>query len=796
MEYALTFQENHKDRNEMNAFIRNLKEYRLNSILVRIFLSIITLILIATGLVAFFSYRKSSRMMTHEVQNSNMLVLTQSQKGIDQKINTLKANIMQAALNRSLNKVLYLTSENSYSDFESIQDSISYLSALQSNNDTISDIWLYSQKSNIVIGPAGKYQRSLFFSEVCNYMETLDWEQIFTASGFHYISRATTLRGTTQIPVIVFSQSLPCLDRSPKGMLIVNLSESLFEEEMSGYTEEKVVFNYVVDDSEKIIYTNESLYPEFEDLDLIQSAIHEQLPAMQDAHDTLELVIEGKPFTIQYVRSNALDWIYVSVIPTKYIQENANQIKKVTLLVVVASIILTAVLTLYIVNGLYRPISRILSYIHIIGEKKGVTAQNTNSNEFALINGMLDYIYKENQTLQDNFEKSRPMLQEKYIYDLINGQIMADYETVGLEIGISLSYPCYQIIILEIGKGTPSGLKKYRKSRKETIAQLKEIARQTLGEHCNCYFLEKNDQTIVSLINAPKSFYECDGINDYLNKIQEYLLQKEELPYVIGVGQSYPDIQNCYRSYIDALETIKYQIVKGQNSVIYIDEVKNSSSAAITYPLEKEAQLIMITKSGNQEAALAALEQVFRENLMEQELSPEMIDNLFDALAGTAIRTIFEMRLTNMQIFPENHDIYKELNKRNSIDEKKTYITDVFRKISQFASDNKYRQQSRILEKINLYLEENYSKDISLDTVAEVVNLSASYLSFIFKESSGLNFVDYVNQFRLQKAKELLCNTSYNIAQVAELVGYNSANSFSKVFKKYNGISPGQYRKL
>lgn len=46
-----------------------------------------------------------------------------------------------------------------------------------------------------------------------------------------------------------------------------------------------------------------------------------------------------------------------------------------------------------------------------------------------------------------------------------------------------------------------------------------------------------------------------------------------------------------------------------------------------------------------------------------------------------------------------------------------------------------------------------------------------------------MNFVDYVNQFRLRKAKELLENTSYNISQIAELVGYSSANSFSKVFK-------------
>ena len=190
------------------------------------------------------------------------------------------------------------------------------------------------------------------------------------------------------------------------------------------------------------------------------------------------------------------------------------------------------------------------------------------------------------------------------------------------------------------------------------------------------------------------------------------------------------------------------------------------------------------------------LEGILEENLSEKELSPEMVDNLFHALASTAVRTIFEMRLTNEQVLPDNQNVYKEMEHRKSIEEKKEYIIQVFTAIALFASEKNHGHQNHILDKINQYLEENYRNEISLDTVAEVVNLSTSYLSFIFKENSGLNFVDYVNQFRLKKAKELLENSSYNISQIAELSGYSSANSFSKVFKKYNGISPGQYRKL
>ena len=154
------------------------------------------------------------------------------------------------------------------------------------------------------------------------------------------------------------------------------------------------------------------------------------------------------------------------------------------------------------------------------------------------------------------------------------------------------------------------------------------------------------------------------------------------------------------------------------------------------------------------------------------------------------------MRLTSERIFGIKEDIYTEIDYKKGLEEKEKYISYVFGMITRYVEENKHSQQSHVLEKIHQYLEENYSREISLDTVADVVNLSTSYLSFIFKEISGKSFVDYVNEFRIDQAKILLRETSLNISQIAEKVGYNSSNSFSKVFKKYVGISPGQFRKI
>lgn len=781
----------------MKNFTQSIREFRMNSVFVRIFLYIIILVLGSVGLVSFFSYKKSSSMMIKEVQVNNMLTLEQAQKSIDQEMNSLQSDLMQMALARDLNRVLYLSLEQSYKEVELIKDTIASLSAYKSNNDYIADIWYYQKKADFVLGTGGKYRRTLFLSEVCKYSGDLNWDEIFNQTGFRILGKQYVNTGAYEVPVLVFTESLPFIHKNPQGMIVVNLNENLFKKEMANSNDEKIVFNYVVDEEGNVIYTNEQSYPDYKDLDLIREAVKNRSDEMEKAEDTMELSIEGSHFTIQYVKSRVFNWNYISVIPTEYITKNVNQIRNVTILISVISFFLSVFLAYNIIAKLYQPMNKILNYINIIGSKKPVMQHGQKDNEFTLINGIIDYVYNENRSLQVSFEKNKPMLQDKYLYDIVNGQTDKDgFLTSGIEIGIELPFPNYQVIVYEIGDRKSSELKRYRKSCKEHVEEMKKIAGSSLDDRCRCYFMEKNDQTIVSILNTEKSFYELSGINDYLNDIQRYLEKNLDEPYTIGVGLSYEGIDNCYLSFIDALEALNYKTVKGQNTVIYIDEVKRISSGVILYPIEKETQLITVAKSGNRAAVLNILQSVFEDNLTDSNISPDLVDQLFHALAGTAIRTIFEMRLTSDKVFDTKEEIYKEIDSKNGLEEKVKYISYVFEMITKYVTENKQSQQSHILEKIQRYLEENYSKDISLDTVAEVVNLSTSYLSFIFKEVSGKNFVDYVNEFRVEKAKQFLDETSLNVSQIAEKVGYNSANSFSKVFKKYVGISPGQYRKI
>lgn len=92
------------------------------------------------------------------------------------------------------------------------------------------------------------------------------------------------------------------------------------------------------------------------------------------------------------------------------------------------------------------------------------------------------------------------------------------------------------------------------------------------------------------------------------------------------------------------------------------------------------------------------------------------------------------------------------------------------------------------------YIEARLERTIGLREVAERVHLNASYFSVLFKEQTKLTFSEFVARSRLQKAKEMLLTTKLPIAEIAERVGYQTAKYFNKVFRDYEGRSPGQYR--
>ncbi|WP_105618724.1 AraC family transcriptional regulator [Vallitalea okinawensis] len=104
----------------------------------------------------------------------------------------------------------------------------------------------------------------------------------------------------------------------------------------------------------------------------------------------------------------------------------------------------------------------------------------------------------------------------------------------------------------------------------------------------------------------------------------------------------------------------------------------------------------------------------------------------------------------------------------------------------------KYKKIEPIIEYINA----NYSKDLSLETLASLINISPQYFCSIFKSITGLRVFEYINRIRINHAKELLLGTSYSVDQIALMCGYDSSSYFFTLFKKHQGYTPGAFRKM
>ena len=161
---------------------------------------------------------------------------------------------------------------------------------------------------------------------------------------------------------------------------------------------------------------------------------------------------------------------------------------------------------------------------------------------------------------------------------------------------------------------------------------------------------------------------------------------------------------------------------------------------------------------------------------------------LYNTLNRISIQ-LSEMNIGEIDI---TEDIQKIL-KLSDIKDLKNHFEEIIIEICKFIKENSEIDIKTIKNSIEKYLLLNYMKDISLESLSDYLGYSFKYTSILFKKIMGDNFKNYLSLYRIKKAKELMENKEYKIKELAALVGYNSSNTFIRMFRKYEGVSPGKY---
>lgn len=214
----------------------------------------------------------------------------------------------------------------------------------------------------------------------------------------------------------------------------------------------------------------------------------------------------------------------------------------------------------------------------------------------------------------------------------------------------------------------------------------------------------------------------------------------------------------------------------------------------LDYPTAMENEMVQDIRSGKKEKITEA-GKAFSEQVILSRATPECIRNYTLRFLMGIARVAGEMRGDANQ---EEELRYMMESIRSSHTQKELQYQ--FQKVVNQAiawneeNEEKITENGIVLNAI-AYIREHYMEPIGLSDVAQCCNVSPEYLSRIFKEETGVKFVDFLANFRISVGKRMLATGNYKVAEVAEAAGFSDQKYFQKVFKKICGISPAEYKK-
>ncbi len=213
-----------------------------------------------------------------------------------------------------------------------------------------------------------------------------------------------------------------------------------------------------------------------------------------------------------------------------------------------------------------------------------------------------------------------------------------------------------------------------------------------------------------------------------------------------------------------------------------------------TYPYEKEKDLITKVKTGNAKEAKSILNDLLGYVLFSEGNNLDVVKSRAIELSSLLSRAAIEGGAATDTILKINNMFLKSAQQINSLEELCYKLQELVEVFTESMFNYTPTKNNEIIKKAMSYISDNFASNITLDDVARHVHLNPAYFSTIFKQSCGSSFKEYLNMVRIEESKRLLANTDYSVVDIAVATGFMDQSYFSKVFKKYTGLTPKQYR--
>lgn len=726
-----------------------------------------------------------------EINRSNNFFLNQVKQYMDNLTGEVEGLSADLAFNVNVQQILNinsgLTDENRYKIYECYKA----VKAYSMNNMPVDHFFIYFKDLDIIIGNS-KAMDSKGFIEASRFGEVMGynkWQKIM--DGYHTGNYLPISEDEKSGPVkgLIYALSIPLdLSKSMSANIIVSIDEVLLLNMMSDMEKlnggKLVVLN---EKNEVVIGSMNTVLPEnlkYEDMSGTSGIINE--------------TINGKKTVISYINSGSKTWKYVYIMPKNIYWKKILQSRRFIYGSTLLSILMGIAIIYFFVKRNYEPVSRLLKML--IGNSQSDSYENVD--EYDLIQTTVCKVISEKEEINNWLSGQKEALRARFIERLLKGHIIESTAINSMEyLDINFRYKSFAVILYE-GKELETvfdswGNLNYIEYLKLFEFIISNIMKELAGDLYTVYTVDC-DNRVVCLINFEDDSEGnkfiglqsiCEGTIDFIEKYYKF----EVSAAVSSVQDNTASIFQCYK---EAVEVADFKEISGMDGLTVYDRINKYTKPEYYYPTEKEHQLINSIKSGSYEIIQTILDEIFNKNFKDNQLSHNMVKCFIFNLVGTLLKVTNEISTSTEVDFTNELKAIEQLICYKNVSRVKEPIKEILKDICHKVNSEK-KDNNNLKHEVMKFIDENFKdENLSLTLIAENFNMHPSYVSKLFKLYSGEGILDYIGRVRIEASKKILKDRRLNIEEVAKEVGYSSVKTFTRVFSKFEGVTPGKFREI
>lgn len=769
----------------------SIRQYKFGSV----FLKILFMLLICSVVPVFIGniliYRKSVSTITSQAIDANLELLTQTKRALNDIFEQSYQILSQVAQDPAVVRGVIDPDINRSNRNIAV---INVLRNIAANNKYVFSIYVYSNYKDVVYSSDGNAYQLEDFHDVGwikehhrFYLGTvqMDTRIVSDARGNHF-------------NCISLVKNIPYRSFDKLGAVVINITENQLYKSISNLRTSGISeFTFIINEKGTVLsHVNKSLL--YSDLNT-EKHIKEIL-FKEEGH--LVRNVNGEKTLFTYTTAsfsswNFSEWTLIHVAPLSYFTADTHRIAKFVLIATIICIVIGLTLSFFVSKGLYHPIEDLIQSItNSINKTKKIIGSDIR-NEYDFLEQTYTNVLDRNRSMEDIINSIRPVVKEQFFSNILQGdqidanQIQDRLEFLRLDMVSGRSI----VMVMQIDDYRKFVARHTVVKRNIFKLRLTSMIEEIVNEKFSGVCVQMGPDKVSTIIRVPGKTKSIKPILQIASIIKEQINIRFPFTVTLGIGRLYNKFVNVNISYKEALSALNFKIYEGKNKVIDIDSVEMwQDDHLYWYSPENEKVLINHLRTGQYEQARDLIYSIMEDILAHKTLPSSYVQQISIRIVNLIAKILIDLEVTVEDVFGKKRDLYAELSYNETIKDITTWLLIVCETVTTYVNHTKKTRNVKTTEAVVDYIEKNLHTDISLLDAAEYVGLSQAYLSKVFKEVSGRNFLDYLNGCRIDRAKQLLNTTRLSIKEIGFRVGFNTMQNFFRTFKRYEEITPGQFR--